>query len=395
MTDQVRAERLKEAETRVLEMVASDAPLADVLSTLVLAIEEQVPETIGSILLLEGRSMRHGAAPNLPAAYNAGVDGQPIGPAAGSCGTAAFLGRPVLVSDIESDPLWADYRELARAHGLRSCWSTPIFSGDGRVLGTFALYYQKPRSPEPAHVELIARATHLAGIAIQRKALDDQLRALSAHIESVREDERTSVAREIHDELGQALTALRMDVTWILRRAQKTEPAEGVIEKLEGMSDMTDRIIDQVRRISSELRPGVLDDLGLVAALEWKAQDFEEHTGTPCVFEVKVADARFERNLSTAVFRIFQEALTNVARHAEATRVDARLEHDASRLVLEVKDDGKGITSVAASSPGSLGLLGIRERARQFGGTVTVEGAPDQGTRLTLELPLVQNGAGR
>ncbi|HEX6767336.1 MAG TPA: GAF domain-containing sensor histidine kinase, partial [Polyangiaceae bacterium] len=357
--------------------------------------EEQMPGMLGSILLLEGRMMRHGAAPSLPHAYNAAIDGQLIGPRAGSCGTAAHSRRPVFVADIETDPLWLDYRELARAHGLRACWSTPILSGDGRVLGTFALYYRTPRSPEPSDVELIARATHLAGIAVQRKGLDEQLRELSAHIESVREDERTAVAREIHDELGQALTALRMDVTWILRRTEKAEAQKGVVEKLEGMVRMTDQIIDQVRRISSDLRPGVLDDLGLVAALEWKASDFEQRTGTPCVFRVKLPDARFEPEVSTAVFRIFQEALTNVVRHAQATRVDVHLEHDTSRLVLEVKDDGKGITSEALSSVKSLGLLGIRERARRLGGTVAISGEPAQGTRLILEIPLASNGEGR
>jgi PAS domain S-box-containing protein len=394
VTLEVRAERLKQAETRVLEMVAAGHSLEDVLATLVLAIEEQVPETLGSILLLEGRTVRHGAAPSLPAAYNQAIDGRPIGPAEGSCGTAAHLGRPVFVTDIDTDPLWDSYRELARNHGLRACWSTPIFSGDGRVLGTFALYYRTPRSPNPVVVELIARATHLAGIAIQRRELDEQFRALSAHIESVREEERTSVAREIHDVLGQALTALRMDVTWILRRSQKTEASAAIVEKLEGMSRMTEEIIDQVRRISTDLRPGVLDDLGLVAALEWQANDFEQRTTIPCVFDANVPDVRYERNLSTAVFRIFQEALTNVARHAEATRVNVRLGHDEKCLFLEIEDDGKGITAEAISSTTSLGLLGIRERVRRFGGTVSVSGEPGKGTRVALEIPQASNGGG-
>jgi PAS domain-containing protein len=205
VTDQRTARRLQAAEQRVFEMIASGAPLDDVLTTLVLAIEEHSPPTIASILLLDSTSthIRRGAAPNLPGPYNDAIEGAPIGPRAGSCGTTAFLGRPVFVHDIETDPLWTDYRELARAHGLRACWSTPIVTTDGRVLGTFALYYREAREPGDSDRSLIARATHIAGIAIERQELEDQLRDLSAHVESVREDERTGIAREIHDQLGQ------------------------------------------------------------------------------------------------------------------------------------------------------------------------------------------------
>jgi PAS domain S-box-containing protein len=393
ITHEVLARKLQSAETRILEMIAAGAPLAEILETLVLAIEEQAPATLGSILLLDGMTIRHGAAPNLPDEYNRAVAGRQIGPQAGSCGTAAYLRRPVFVSDIESDPLWVDYRDLARPYGLRACWSTPILSSTGRVLGTFALYYREPRAPDDATRALIARATHVAGIAIQRTLNDEQLRALSGRIEAVREDERTAVAREIHDELGQALTALKMDVAWVLRRGDGAPMSEAVVDKLKGMSKMTDQIIDQVRRISSELRPGVLDDLGLVAAVEWQAQEFEARTGMSCVFEAHVRDARFERSLSTAIFRILQEALTNVVRHAEASRVEVRLQQEDLRLRLEVSDDGKGISEEAISSTKSLGLLGIRERVRRLGGGVMLSGTRERGTRIVVELPLDTGGA--
>jgi PAS domain S-box-containing protein len=393
ITREVLAHKLRAAETRILELIATGAPLAEILEVLVLAIEEQAPATLGSILLLDGVTVRHGAAPSLPAEYNRSITGRPIGPRAGSCGTAAYLRRPVFVSDIETDPLWADYREFARPYGLRACWSTPILASDGRVLGTFALYYNEPRAPDDATLALIARATHLAGIAIERTLVDEQLRALSGRIEAVREDERTAMAREIHDELGQALTALKMDVAWVLRRNEEVPLSAPVVNKLKAMSGMTDRIIDQVRRISTELRPGVLDDLGLVAAIEWLTQEFEGRTGTTSVFASNVRDARFERNLSTAIFRILQEALTNVARHAEASRVEVRLGQEDAHLCLEVKDDGRGISQEAISDTKSLGLLGMRERARRLGGTVTVSGSRDLGTRITVEVPLVSAGA--
>jgi PAS domain S-box-containing protein len=386
VTEATRARRLKDAEHHVLERIASGAALGGILESIVLAIEDYSPPTLGSILLLDadGVHVRHGAAPNLPAAYTKAIDGAPIGPSAGSCGTAAFCRRPVYVEDIETDPLWGDYRELAREHGLRACWSTPIFSNDGRVLGTFALYYREPRAPTDEDLALIERATHLAGIAIEHLQLEDQLRALSAHVESVREDERTGIAREIHDVLGQALTALKMDLAWLARRATGQEP---MLEKLHAMSEATDEIIQQVCRISTELRPGVLDDLGLLAAIEWQAQEFEGRTGTPCTVESNVGDAQLPRDVSTALFRICQEALTNVARHAEANAVGVRLWLAGDEVCLDVRDDGRGITHAQASNPRSLGLLGIRERARRMGGGATILAGPSGGTIVSVHVP--------
>ncbi len=386
VTEVTRARRLKDAEHHVLERIASGAALDGILESLVLAIEDYSPPTLGSILLLDadGLHVRHGAAPHLPPSYTQAIDGLAIGPSAGSCGTAAFERGPVYVEDIETSPLWADYRELARAHDLRACWSTPILSTEGHVLGTFALYYREPRAPTAEDFALIERATHLAGIAIEHVQLEDQLRALSAHVESVREDERTGIAREIHDVLGQELTALKMDLAWLARRATGQE---ALLEKLQAMSEATDEIIQQVRRISSELRPGVLDDLGLLAAIEWQAQEFEQRTGTLSTVESNLGDAQLPRDVSTALFRIFQEALTNVARHAEAEEVTVRLWLEGDELCLEVRDDGRGITHAQAGNPRSLGLLGIRERARRLGGGATVLAAPSGGTVVSVHVP--------
>ncbi len=387
---QARARALQHAEQDVLEQIASGAPLGEVLTALVRSIEKLAPPAIASIVLLDetGTRSRHGAAPSLPVEYNVAIDGAPIGPRAGSCGTAAFERRTVFVTDIDTDPLWEDYRELAARAGLRACWSQPILATDGRVLGTFALYYREPRVPDERHRELIARATHVAGIAIQRKEIDDQLRALSARADAVREEERTAVAREIHDQLGQALTALKMDIAWVARRTRGEPAPDAILAKLDAMSRLTDGIIDDVRRISAELRPGVLDDLGLVAAIEWQAGEFEERTGTTCVVRADVGSIeRFERNLSTAVFRIFQEALTNVARHAEATHVEVEIRCRDGSVELEVRDDGKGIPDEAISSPSSLGLLGMRERARRLGGSIALSRGA-RGTSFSVVVPM-------
>jgi PAS domain S-box-containing protein len=391
ITVQTVERRLQQAEHRVLEMIAAGAPLGDSLATLALAIEDHSPPVMGSVLLVDpdGTRVRHGAGPSLPAAFMRGIDGSPIGPRAGSCGTAAFLKRTVIVADIETDPLWEDYRALALAHGLRACWSAPILATDERVLGTFACYYRAARVPEERDMKIIERAARLAGIAIERKQLEEQLRDLSAHIEAALEDERAGIAREIHDELGQSLTALKMDIAWIARRASsRADGTDGLLDKLKAMSDLTDGVIRQVRRISAELRPGVLDDLGLIAAIEWQAQDFEDRTGLVCTVHTNAGDVAMERSASTAVFRVFQEALTNVTRHSQAKRVDVRIQVTPEALALEVCDDGIGIAPEAVSSPKSLGLLGIRERARRLGGSVSVGGVAPRGTQVALRVPL-------
>jgi PAS domain S-box-containing protein len=400
VTTQTIERRLQAAEHRVLELIAAGAPLRESLDAIVLAIEEHCPPCIGSILLLDsdGARIHHGAAPHLPAEFLRAIDGSVIGPREGSCGTAAFLKKPVFVDDIETDPIWDRYREIARAHGLRSCWSLPILATDQRVLGTFAFYHRTPRSPTPRDLAVTLRASRLAGIAIERKELEEQLRNLSAHVEAALEDERTGIAREIHDELGQSLTALKMDIAWIVRRTSPaSEPLshDALLERLAAMSELTDGVIQRVRRISAELRPGVLDDLGLVAAIEWQAGEFEQRTGTPCTVRTNGSHAPIDRSLATAVFRIFQEALTNVTRHAHAEHVEVGIEVDDAALSLAVRDDGVGITQDAAQSPKSLGLLGIRERAHRFGGFVSVGPAVPRGTLVTLRVPLVQPGAAR
>lgn len=397
VTHQARSRELQATEQRVLEMVASGADLHHVLTELLLAIEKHIPQTLGSILLLDAETstVRVAAAPHLPATFNRAIDGERIGPAAGTCGTAAYLKKPVFSRDIATDPLWHGYRELALAHGLRACWSTPIQSSEGLVLGTFALYYREPKGPEVEELELIARASHVAGIAIQRKQLDDRLRALTGHIEAAREEERTAMAREIHDELGQALTAMKMDVAWLGRHVQAARgTAENALAaRISGMSALIDGVVNQVRRISAELRPGVLDDLGLAAAIEWQARDFSERSGVSCTTRSNVSDKRFDRNLSTAIFRILQEALTNVARHAQATRVDISLMEEDGSLRLEVQDDGRGTTNDVLSRSRSLGVLGMHERAHRLGGTVSIRSSPDQGTAVVVVMPALAKEA--
>ncbi|HLK58278.1 MAG TPA: PAS domain S-box protein [Chthonomonadaceae bacterium] len=218
-----------------------------------------------------------------------------------------------------------------------------------------------------------------------------QLRYLTGYLQSVQEKERAHIAREVHDELGQALTGLKMDASWLKRHlcqiARKPAP-EALCRKLDGMTDLIDTTIQTVRRIATELRPAVLDTLGLVSALEWQAQEFQKRTGIRCDFFVESAEVALERADSTAVFRIFQETLTNITRHAQATYVEARLSANEESLVLEVRDNGIGMVAASCSGAPSFGLLGMQERALLLGGELLVKGEPGRGTTVTLCIPL-------
>ncbi len=218
------------------------------------------------------------------------------------------------------------------------------------------------------------------------KASSDQLRSLTDHLQSVREEERKHVAREIHDELGQALTALKMDLFWLGKRLPEGHRA--VHEKTRSMLNLVEETARVVQRISSELRPGLLDDLGLQAALEWQAQEFEERTGIPCELTLYSGNGNLDQERATTVFRIFQETLTNVMRHAEATRVRVTLQKQDGHVVMKVQDNGKGIRERQITHPTSLGLIGIRERIRHWGGTVTIRGRNNEGTTVTVGIPL-------
>ena len=218
------------------------------------------------------------------------------------------------------------------------------------------------------------------------KQSQEQLRDLSAHIESMREAERTSIAREVHDELGQSLTAIKMELSWLNKRLP--EEQEELTKKIREMSRLISTTIQTVKRISTKLRPGVLDDLGLMAAIEWQVQEFQERTRIKCEFSTNGDEINLDRDLATGVFRIFQEALTNVARHANASMVAVGLKVGDGQLVLQIKDDGKGITEKQIAHPKSLGLIGMRERARSLNGSTKIHGTSGKGTTVTVSIPL-------
>lgn len=218
-----------------------------------------------------------------------------------------------------------------------------------------------------------------------------QLRALSDHIEEVREEERTRLARQIHDELGQALTAITIDLSWLEDHLQTRPQCDGspkAIEKIQELQALSSSTIDVVRQIATSLRPAMLDDLGLVATMEWETKRFGARCGIACRSALDLVERDLNVDIRTAVYRIFMEALTNVARHAHARRVDVRLAVEDHTVVLVIEDDGVGILSDQVEHAESLGILGMRERAHRFGGEIGFATRRGRGTRLVLRIPL-------
>ena len=280
----------------------------------------------------------------------------------------------------------------------------PLFAGWLRVLGERAGFYELGLGASMfttlvivLFVTLIAStARTLNRVDTERQKAHEQIRALAARLQTVREEERTSLAREIHDVLAQELTRIKIDLVWLSRRVDQPvddSKRAAVQQKLTGTLELANTAISLVQKIATDLRPVVLDTLGLTAAIEWQAKEFETRTGILSVAAVPTEDLALERDHSTALFRILQESLTNIARHSGATKVEIDLVCEPDQLVLSVHDNGRGIRPEQLNDPHSLGLIGMRERATLLGGQCSISGSPSEGTTVEVRFPLsVENG---
>jgi signal transduction histidine kinase len=223
------------------------------------------------------------------------------------------------------------------------------------------------------------------------KETSEQLRALSARVQSAREEEAARIARELHDELGSALTSVKWDLELISTLCSESagrQDLSNLHNKTEHMIVVIDSTINTVRRIASDLRPSILDDLGLLAAIEWQAKQFESRSGIICKVDSLVDNLQINQEQSTAIFRILQEALTNVLRHSQASKVNIVIEVKEGEFVLEVRDNGRGILEGEITGSYSLGLIGMQERAQLLGGMIEIEGTGGEGTVLKLRVPI-------
>jgi PAS domain S-box-containing protein len=518
VTERKRAEALLAGEREILGRIAAGAPIGTVLDGICRMIESLSEDMLASVLLVEGGArLRHGAAPSLPEEYTRAIDGAPIGPAAGCCGTAAYLKQTVIAPDIAIDPRWTAYRDLALPLGLRSCWSTPVLDAEGKVMATFALYHRMVRSPRPDEEELVQRAAQIIRIALERdqatvalQRSEERYRELvgnipavtwladaggrivfvspnaqqvtgytaeemSAHgvegrlgwihpedvhlvraqytalvrarapfdveyrmrhkdgrwiwihdravstyeedgvvhvagvladitdrkqanvirslllrqVVHVQEAERARLARELHDDTAQSLAALLIGLHR-LRGARRLADAREQAEKLHAVAAHT---LEEVRRMSRGLRPRALDDFGLVPVFERHAAEFGEMRGLDITVRAEgLDDGRLPADVETALYRVMQEALSNVARHSGASKAQVTLERRAGLVTMVVTDDGRGFDATetlrATDRTTGLGLHSIRERVAVLGGSATIDSSPGRGTCVTVEIPI-------
>lgn len=232
----------------------------------------------------------------------------------------------------------------------------------------------------------------------ERKALEsalhashEKMRALTAKLEDVREEERTHISRELHDELGQVLTGLKIDLTWLEKRIPADQ--KPLVEKALAMKGQIDSIIEYIRRIATQLRPKLLDDFGFIEAIEWLISDFRERTAIRCRLRSNLSHISIDPKASTIIFRIIQETLTNIMRHSGASSVTIDIKAGSGNLFLAVKDNGIGINEDEIAAGRSLGILGIRERVAILNGTMKIEGAPGKGTTVKISIPLTRTEA--
>jgi signal transduction histidine kinase len=302
--------------------------------------------------------------------------------------------QPIDIRQTSDLPLVASAeKDLMESLSARSVVIAPM-TADGMLagfLGFSSMRHEKQWSNDGA--TLLAIVGEIVVNALQRKHAQEeldqsqqQLRALSARLLSIQEQERTRIAREAHDELGQSLTALRLDLASLRQKLSLRQTA--LRRKTKAMIDLVDTTISSVRRIAMELRPGMLDDLGLLATVEWQLQDLRTRTGIATELSVYPEQFILDPDRSTTVFRIVQEALTNVTRHAQATSVRVSLRQDTHGVSLEVSDNGRGIRKEKISDRGSLGLIGIRERVLPWGGRVEFVGREGTGTCIAVYLPI-------
>ena len=411
--DRKRAEILLAGEKRLLEMIARGDSRGLILDALCRLVEELASGSLSSILLLDPNTncLRHGAAPSLPASYTEAIDGSVIGPTQGSCGTAAYRAEPVIVSDIATDSLWADYRELALAYGLRACWSTPILSSEGRVLGTSAIYYREPRSPDPKEQNLMEQITNLASIALEREQAEEALHKAQEELEHVTRvmtmgELVASIAHEVNQPLGAIVTNGHACVRLLSREVPDVDKTLGVIERMirDGMraSEVIKRIRELLRKTPVEKAPLNINEMiqevitlvgsdVLRGKVELKA---ELEADLPPVLADRIQLQQVILNLILNA----RDAMSGVQTHPHELLITSR-KGNVGEVVVAVRDSGNGLDPKDAdrifdpfftTKPEGMGLgLSIsRTIVETHGGTLWATQNGDKGATIQFTLPI-------
>lgn len=313
----------------------------------------------------------------------------PLEAGIGLPGRVLVSGEPAWIIDVTKDANFPRAK-LAQDIGVKAGFAFPILIGR-KVVGVMEFFSPKAAEPDTQMLDIMAQVGTQLGRVLERKQAQDesersqdQLRKLYHRLEQVREEERTRTAREVHDHLGQVLTTMKLELSLLGKKLAYYNPT--IQKSTEQLLEMSDEAIQTVKKISMDLRPPILDDLGIAEAIVWQAKDFSKRTGIECVFVNEMKDFEPDHERSTTLFRVFQETLTNIVRHARATKVCVKLCEDSETLTLQVQDNGCGISSDQVSSLRSLGLQGMRERAMVWGGNVLIQGFPNGGTTINIKI---------
>lgn len=308
------------------------------------------------------------------------------------CERVRNVRNPILFENFPSY-LKGEVKELSLKAGVEAAIGVPILVKENLV-GVLE-FYSGNRSTDPSFFEAISHISSQIGRVFERRDSEnhlknsgEQLRALSARLQEVREEERLMVAREVHDELGQLLTVLKIDLTLLKNNFQKSKVSDSVVSELLSMIKIADSGIESVQRIATALRPLILEDLGLLEGIEWYTKDFEKRTGIRCEIKIPGGILSLEKDASIALFRIFQEALTNAARHSEANSIQVSCLEEGPFIILKIQDNGIGIDPKKMNQSKSLGLIGMRERAVVLGGEVSISGETEKGTSVIVKIPI-------
>jgi signal transduction histidine kinase len=369
-------------------------PLRSLLNFFLKGIQEIFPGMYCCILTLDedGRSVRLLSAPGLPAIYTHAIDGLPIGPRAGSCGTAMYRKKTVIVPDIATDPLWEGHRDLTLHFGLRACWSIPVINGHGDVLAAFSVYYTTVKAPTDAEMDTFERIANLVTLIIESRKAEEKLlqqelnkqKLIAQAMVDAQEKERAEIGKELHDNINQILSTTKL----YLELAKNDHDKR--LNLINRSAGNIHNAIREIRNISRSLVPTSIGDLGLQESIS----DLVENLRATRTINVEFhpsgnLDARLSDKAKLMLFRIIQEQVNNVLKHSGARNliIQLILEERARRIDLSIMDDGKGFNPAKVGTKG-LGLSNIMSRADLFGGKVTIQSAPGNGCTVNVQVPL-------